>query len=117
MGAEGFTEALSGENEVQISYVRSKNGKTRTIPIWFAVEQGRLQLLPMYGLKTKWYQDIKKNGKLDLLVKNQRLTATPQIITDESKVERIKLVFAKKYGIQDVKRYYPTSEVAFEIPL
>jgi hypothetical protein len=46
MGSKEFAEALSGQNEVQISFVRSKSGKARTIPVWFTVEGGRVQLLP-----------------------------------------------------------------------
>lgn len=117
MGKKEFADALSGEGEVTISYVSSKYGKMRTIPIWFALEGSTLQLLPMYGLKTKWYQDVEKSGKVELSVKGQKLSVAPRIIKDEAKVEHIKDGFGKKYGIGDVKRYYPTSEVAFEIPL
>ena len=117
MGKKEFTDALAGENVVHITFVRSKNGKKRTIPVWFTVEEGRLQLLPMYGLNTKWYQDIEKSGKVELSVGNQKLDAAPQVIKDEAKLEHIKGVFARKYGIGDVRRYYPASDVAFEILL
>lgn len=117
MGRKEFADALSGQNEVQISYVRSKNRKMRTIPIWFTIEQGRVLLLPMYGLKTKWFQDIEKSGKVELSVKNQKLSVAPNVVRDEAKIEHIKGVFAGKYGVGDVRRYYPTSEVALEIPL
>jgi hypothetical protein len=117
MGSKEFAEALSGQNEVQISFVRSKSGKARTIPVWFTVEGGRVQLLPLYGLRTKWFQEVEKSGKVELSVKNQKLSVTPSIIRDEAKIERIKGIFARKYGFVDVKRYYPTSEVAIEVPL
>jgi hypothetical protein len=54
---------------------------------------------------------------VELSVKNQKLSVTPSIIRDEAKIERIKGIFARKYGFVDVKRYYPTSEVAIEVPL
>ena len=117
MGKKEFADALSGESEVNISFVRSKGGKTRTIPIWFAVEGASLQLLPMYGLKTKWYLDIEKSGKAQLSAKGQKLETAPKAVRDGARVEHIKANFAKKYGLGDVKKYYPTSEVAFEIPL
>jgi len=117
MGNEEFAQALAGQNVVQISYVMSKNGKRRTIPVWFTVDGGRIQLLPMYGLKTKWFQDIEKSGTVDLLAGKRRLSAAPMIIKDSVRVEQIQSLFARKYGSVDVKRYYPTSEVAFEIPL
>jgi hypothetical protein len=117
MGKKEFADVLANEREIEISFVRGTNGKTRTIPIWFAVEGGHLQLLPMYGLKTKWFQDIEKSGSLEVHVKSQAMKAHPQIVRDESKVERIKGVFAQKYGVGEVKKYYPMSEVALEIPL
>jgi hypothetical protein len=117
VGSKEFAETLTRENEVQISFVRSRNGKTRTIPVWFALEEGRVHLLPMYGLRTKWYQDVEKSGKVELSAKGKKLGAAPQIVRDEARIEHIKSLFARKYGAQDVKRYYPTSEVALEVPL
>jgi hypothetical protein len=117
MGRKEFAAALSDQEEVRLTFVRSKNGKMRTIPVWFTVEEGRLQLLPMYGLKTKWFQDVEKSGKVELSVKDQKLSVAPRIVRDGARVDHIRGVFAEKYGIGDVKRYYPTSEVAFEIPL
>ena len=117
MGRKEFAAALSDQEEVRLTFAKSKNGKMRTIPVWFTVEEGRLQLLPMYGLKTKWFQDIEKSGKVELSVKGQKLSVAPSIIRDQAKVEHIKGVFAKKYRIGDAKGYYPTSEVALEVPL
>jgi hypothetical protein len=71
----------------------------------------------MYALKTKWYQYIEESGKVEISAKGQKLSAAPRIIRDANKVEHIKGVFAKEYGIGDVNRYYLKSEVAFEIPL
>jgi len=117
VGKKEFADALAGENVVHITFARSKNGKKRTIPVWFTFEDGRLHLLPMYGLETKWYQDIEKSRRVELSVKKQKLSASPQTIRDEAKIEHIKGIFARKYGIGDVKRYYPATDVAFEIPL
>ena len=117
MGKKEFAEALSRESELKISFVTSEDGKRRKIPIWFAVEGDTLQFLPMYGLKTKWYQDVEKSGKVEIAVKGQKLTVGPKVTRDEARIEHIKGNFAKKYGAGDVKRYYPTSEVAFEIPI
>jgi hypothetical protein len=117
MAKKEFADTLSGEREVNISFVRSKNGRVRTIPIWFAVEGGTVQLLPMYGLRTKWLQDVEKSGKAELSVKSQKLSASPKVIHDQARVEHIKGNFAKKYGIGDVKSYYPGIDVAVEVEL
>jgi hypothetical protein len=105
------------EEEVQITFVRSKDGKNRTIPIWFTINQGKMELLPMYGSKTKWLADVEKSGKLSLQVKNWSKVSTPTVMRDPSGVRNVKLRFSRKYGEGKVRKYYPTSDVALEIQL
>ncbi len=95
----------------------SKNEKTRTIPVWFTVNESKMELLPMYGLKTKWFIDVEKTGTLELEVKDWKKISRPAVLRDRMKVEEIKRRFGAKYGEGRVKRYYPTSDVALEIPL
>lgn len=108
-------DELSKASEVQISYVRSKDGKTRTIPVWFTLAQGKVELLPMYGLKTKWFLDVERAGKVGLKIGAWAKTARPEVVRDPRAVEEVKKRFGKKYGEGDVRRYYPTSEVALEV--
>lgn len=117
MPASKFANALSGEDEIQITITRLKDGKDHTLPIWFAVQAGRLELLPMYGLKALWFRDLEKSGSMSIKVKDESMKATPRIIRDEKTVEEVKERFGAKYGRSDVKKYYPTSEVALEISL
>ena len=105
------------EEEVLISYVRSKDGKTKSIPIWFTVNGGKIELLPMYGLKTKWFADVEKAGTIDLKIKEWKRASKPKILRDSKAIDDIKRRFGVKYGESQVKRYYATSEVALEIPL
>lgn len=112
-----FEDILSGLDEIEITFVRRKDGKPRTIPIWFTVERGMLELLPMYGLKTQWFLDIESSGSLDVSAKGQKLHAQPRMIRDRSKVEQVKKRFGQKYGESEVQKYYPTSDVAMEITL
>ncbi|MDA4124471.1 MAG: DUF2255 family protein [Thaumarchaeota archaeon] len=111
-----FAEALSGEQEVQITVVKSDGGK-RTLPVWFTVEGDRLQMLPMYGIKTLWFRAIAKNGVLTIAVKKETKEAKPEIVRDPRAVDRVKAKFAAKYGADEVKGYYPTSEVLLEVRL
>jgi len=108
---------ISAEDEVQVTYLRSKTGKRRTIPIWFTLNEGKMELLPMYGLRTKWFADVEKAGSLEVEVKGWRKEGNPQVIRDLKAVERIKQRFAAKYGEGDVRRYYPNQDVALELPL
>jgi hypothetical protein len=110
-------DAVPEEEEVLISFVRSKDGKTKTIPVWFTVNGGKLELLPMYGLKTKWFAAIEKAGKIDLRVKEWKKTSKPKILRDSKAIDDIKRRFSVKYGARQVKQYYPTSDVALEISL
>ena len=114
---EGAPENLSNEMEVYLAFTRSNGGTTRVIPVWFTVNEGRIELLPMYGLKTKWFADVEKSGSLELRAKGWRAEAKPRIVRNQEAVERIKGRFSLKYGREQVKRYYPTSEVALEVQL
>jgi len=110
-------KAPRDESEVQITYVQSKNGKPRSIPVWFTLNQGKIELLPMYGARTKWFIDVEKSGQLELKVGDWQVKAKPTIIRETKQIDEIKGTFAAKYGLRDVKRYYPKTEVALEIPL
>jgi hypothetical protein len=115
-GSDGL-EDLSREEEAQITFVKSKDGKKKTIPVWFTVNEGKVELLPMYGLKTKWFVDVEKSGNIELKVKDWKKEAKAIVVRDSADVNRIKRRFGNKYGENEVKRYYPTSEVALELAL
>ena len=107
----------SNEQEVQITFTRASDGKRRTIPVWFALNNGKMELLPMYGLKTKWFIDVEKSGRVGLRVKDWKKDVGPGFVRDPHTVDSIKRRFGAKYGEGNVKKYYPTSEVALEIRL
>jgi hypothetical protein len=108
------------EEEVQITFVRSKNGKKRSIPVWYTLNGGRMELMPMYGLKTKWFGDVEKSGVIELKVKDWTRRAKTKIVRDPAAVDQIRRRFSGKYGEDEVNRYYevPSEErVALEIVL
>ena len=117
MVEDGIAGKLAQEMEVEVAYVRSKDGKTRVIPVWFTLNAGRIELLPMYGVKTKWFADVEKRESLELRVAGWRKVAKPRIVRDPDMVDDIRGRFSLKYGKGDVNRYYPTSEVALEVQL
>ena len=117
MGSKDFADALAGEDEVQITVVKSGDGKRRTLPIWFVVEGTTLQLLPMYGLKTHWFRDLERIGSMEVRAKDERRRVAPRIVRDPAVVDEVKKRFSRKYGAADVRRYYPTAEIALEISL
>ena len=117
MGAGDFAGALAGEDEVQIAVVKSGEGNGRSIPVWFTIEGTRMHLLPMYGLRTHWFRDLEKSGSVEVRAKNETRRVTPRVMRNPATVEEVKKRFRRKYGEADVKRYYPTTEVALEISL
>lgn len=103
------------EEEVEITYARSKGKKPRSIPVWFTVEGGMMELLPMYGLRTKWFLEVERAGKIGLAIKGWSKEGKPVVVKEPKAVEEIKERFGAKYGIANVRRYYPTSEVALKV--
>lgn len=108
---------LDREEEVQITFVRAKDGKKRSLPVWFTVNDGKLELMPMYGIRTKWFLDVEKSGSISLQVKDWKKDADPAIVQDPKRIADIKLRFSRKYGEDRVRRYYPNQDVAIEISL
>lgn len=102
---------------MQITFLKSKNGRKRTIPVWFTVNEGMIELLPMHGFKTKWFIDVEKSGNIELKVKDWKKQSKTTVVRDSAVVNRVKRRFSDKYGESEVKRYYPTSEVALELAL
>ncbi|QQG48123.1 MAG: hypothetical protein HY247_05040 [archaeon] len=99
----GFADALSRETEVKVTVARRSGGT--------------LELLPMYGLKTVWFRDFERAGSLELSVGNERTKAVPRVLRNAASVEEVKGRFGKKYGAGEVRKYYPTSEVALKVEL
>jgi hypothetical protein len=71
----------------------------------------------MYGLKTRWFRDVEGSGEMEVKVKDESQITSPRIIRDPAAVDGIKQRFSLKYRPGEVRKYYPTSEVALEISL
>jgi hypothetical protein len=117
MADSDFGRALSGEDEIQVTVVRPKDGSRRSLSVWFSVQGSKLELLPMYGLRTRWFRDLQASGKMEVKAKGRSRTTVPRIILDPAAVDETKRRFGLKYGQAEVTKYYPTSEVALEISL
>jgi hypothetical protein len=113
--SDEFVGALSGEKEIMITLAR-RGGKKRTIPIWFVVDGRKMQLLPMYGLRTKWFQDVQREDSMTVEVKNHAMEFRPRVIRQQSTIDGIVSSFAAKYG-EASRKYYATQDVALEVDL
>jgi len=108
-----LANALEGENEIRISFDK-RDGRKRTIPIWFTVCDRTVELLPMYQRKTKWFLDVQKSGELEIRVGGLVRRVSTRIVAETGAIEEIKRSFALKYGESQVRKYYAGQDVAVE---
>ena len=110
-------ERLSRYREVNLSVIGRKSGKNITVPVWQVVEGDKLYLLPVHGSDTQWYRNMLKHREIRIDAKGaeRKLEAMP--ITEPRDVQAVIEKFQKKYGAQDVKKYYSKFDVAVLAPL
>ena len=111
MADSEFVKSINGRDEIDIIFAK-KDGKRRTIPVWFVVSEGKVELLPMYGLKTKWFRAVEGSGSAEIRAEKNSVPARLRFVREATEVDRVKQRFSEKYGEPDVRRYYPTSEIA-----
>ena len=110
--SDALETRLSRLREITISVTGRKSGRTISIPVWFALEEGKLYLLPVSGSDTQWYKNVLKNPsiRMDAGGDNAELRVVP--VTDLKQVSSIVEKFRAKYGAGDVKKYYSKLDVA-----
>ena len=110
--SEALEARLSRLREITITVTGRKSGRTISIPVWFALEEGKLYLVPVNGSDTQWYKNVLKNPtiRIDARGAEAKLKAVP--ITDAAQVKSVVEKFRAKYGTNDVKKYYSKFDVA-----
>jgi deazaflavin-dependent oxidoreductase (nitroreductase family) len=110
-------DRLSRYNEIKISVIGRKSGRTISNPAWFVSDDKNIYLLPVKGSDTQWYQNVLKNPKLHIDARgaDADFKATP--ITDHKTVSEVVEKFRDKYGAGDVKKYYSKFDVAVIAPM
>jgi hypothetical protein len=75
------------DRQVKISVIGRKSGPTISIPVWFALESGKLYLLPVQGSDTQWYRNVLKNPSIRIAARGvgAEFRATP--VTDAKAVK------------------------------
>ncbi len=89
------------------------------MPVWFATEGNwrELFLLPMHGSKSQWYRNLVKGQTIRISLGKNSATVKPKSITSKNIVEDIANRFRKKYGDDQVKKYYTRFDACVELPL
>ncbi len=109
---ETLRDRLSRYQEVKISVVGRKSGKTISIPVWFVLEGTKLYLLPVSGSDSQWYKNVLHNPSLRLDARGAEGEFRAKPITDAKVVKSVIEKFREKYGAGEVKKYYSKFDVA-----
>jgi hypothetical protein len=110
-------QRLNSAYEITLSVKGRKSGRNISRPVWFVHEGNTLYLLPVQGSDTNWYKNLLANQILKISVNGAEISERGKPITESNSVNNIVRKFRSKYGERDVKKYYPKTDVAVEVPL
>lgn len=117
MSKTDLHQKLKIASEITLSVKGIKSGKDISRPVWFVNEGNILYLLPVQGSDTNWYKNFLVDPTLKISVDGVEISERGNQITDSKRVDDIVRKFRSKYGEGDVKKYYPKTDVAVEVPL
>ena len=109
---DDLTARLSRSQEINISVIGRKSGRTISMPVWFVWEDEKLYLLPVYGSDTQWYKNVLKNPSIRIKAGGTEVEVQTVLVKDAKQVKSIVEKFRAKYGASDVKKYYSKLDVA-----
>ena len=110
--SDAIEARLSRLREITLSVTGRKSGRTISIPVWFALEEGKLYLVPVSGSDTQWYKNVLSNPSIRIQAGGADAELKVVPVTDAKKVASIVEKFRAKYGPGDVKKYYSKLDVA-----
>lgn len=110
--SDALEARLSRLREITLSVTGRKSGRTISIPVWFALEQGKLYLVPVSGSDTQWYKNVLSNPSIRIQAGGAEAELKIVPVTDAKQVASVVEKFRAKYGPGDVKKYYSKLDVA-----
>jgi deazaflavin-dependent oxidoreductase (nitroreductase family) len=113
----GFTEALKGSRELELTAIGRKTGQETSRPVWFDQEGDTLYLVPVTGTDSQWYKNVLRHPTVRLAAGGAEYTAQATPITDPARAAEVVQLFRARYGADDVAKFYPNPNVAVEVPL
>jgi hypothetical protein len=117
MSKADLYQKLDRVDEIRLSVKGRKSGKDISRPVWFVHEGNILYLLPVQGSDTNWYKNLLADPTLKISANGAETIVRGTPITDGSRVGDVVKKFKSKYGEGDVKKYYPKTDVAVQVPL
>ena len=109
--------ALNSTVEIELTVKDRRSGKDTMRPVWFVVESETMYLLPMYGAKTKWYQNLLANPDVTFSVRGRKITSRGEPVIEAEQVARIVERFRTKDGTDEIAKYYVKLDTAVSVPL
>jgi deazaflavin-dependent oxidoreductase (nitroreductase family) len=117
MATSVLKDTLDKSSEIELSVIGRKSCKRISRPVWLVYDSNKLYLLPLNGSETNWYKNIHKNPTIKISINNMELSANARPVTDSSRVKEIVDAFRRKYGENDVKKYYSKFDAIIEVPI
>ena len=105
-------DRLARTSEINLTVTGRKSGRQISNPVWFVVEKDKLDLLPVKGSDTQWYQNVLKNPAIRIEAGGEAIELRAAPTTDTKQVADVTEKFRTKYGPGDVKKYYSKLDVA-----
>src|SRR5215470_15873983 len=95
---QALMDRLKRSHEINITVTGRKSGRPISIPIWFALEDGQLHLLPVEGSDTQWYKNVLKEPAFRIGAHGAEGEFKAVPITDSKQVLSVVEEFRAKYG-------------------
>ncbi len=109
---DALKDRLSRSREITITVTGRKSGRAISNPVWFALDDDKLYLLPVQGSDTQWYKNVLKNPMIRIKAGSTEAEFKATPVTDAKQVASVVDKFREKYGASDVKKYYSKFDVA-----
>jgi deazaflavin-dependent oxidoreductase (nitroreductase family) len=110
--SDALRDKLSRSREITITVIGRKSGRSISIPVWFVLDDDKLYLLPVQGSDTQWYKNILENPSIRIKADGVQTELRAVAVTETAQVKSVVEKFRKKYGADDVKKYYSKFDVA-----
>ncbi|MBI2935670.1 MAG: nitroreductase family deazaflavin-dependent oxidoreductase [Chloroflexi bacterium] len=103
--------------EITITVKGRKTGKDITLPVWFVHEGSVLMLLPVRGSSTQWFRNLQSAPEITVQAGNSRLTTDARVVRDRKRTQDAVERFRRKYGADQIAKYYTIFDGFVEVPL
>ncbi len=105
-------DRLVRSSEINVAVTGRKSGRTISNPVWFVLDGDQIYLLPVRGSDTQWYKNVVKSPSIRISAEGAESEFQAVPITDTAGVSAVVEKFRKKYGANDMKKYYSKLDVA-----